>query len=189
MTYIVIFSGSTILLLFLFVALIIKTFNRNKKYNFENETLSGITDFSENTLLWKVRIICWSVCLLIFPFAYGLNKIYNFENYSILFGLTIIISVSLFITAYTLYDSLGFIHCEFSMLFFYLSWVMLLEIAMQINDVSKIGDYMIITQLSAVIFLLLSIIFYRFKENAIQEISFMFGNALSVILLLASVMQ
>ncbi len=174
------FSGT--LIIFLFIACALYLAKNKESMQYSTITLSGIAANPKYTNI--VRILCWSVCLLIFPFTYQLIQIFGIPFQSYTFSIGMLASISLFMTALTIYEPDQKLHITVSYIFYISLLILPLEICIKLilESNSIVAWGIIFINFFAGAFSLLHIKNLKGVPNGFTEIIVMVGGSIWVII-------
>lgn len=166
----------------LFLVCTVYLYLNREGLSYAQETLSLIASYPRYTN--TARALCWTVCILIFPFIYGLIEFFDLEmlSYTSLIGLAS--AVTLFFTAVSLSKPGGIFHIAISISYFGLLLALPLEIAIKLinSGQSFFGFGIIATILFTGLLIGFMLLKNRGKANGIMEVLAMTSGGLPVLL-------
>jgi hypothetical protein len=174
------YSGFIIIFQFLVCSIYIRL--NSEGITYKQLTLSGIASSPKYTNF--VRVICWSVCLLILPFLLGLKNEFNLRILSLPIVSGIFASIGLFFTALTINKPKSILH-YFSSFVFYIFMSILpihLSIILLLNNGNLLGAIILFILFISSCYSIWNLYKTKLVSNGITELIFMSSNAFWVLI-------
>jgi hypothetical protein len=172
-------SSMLIVVMYLYTVYVVKKNDSDGSY--KNDTISFFGSKVNSRNFFVVSTII--ISLLNFPYIYGLHAKFGIEFISFGMGFAVLASFFLILAGITDYNAASKEHYTTSMLFFISMWIGELIFSKNIYDYnSTLGFIGFAIPSVNLVLTFITLIFYKFKENGIEEIVYLTTSGLWIIL-------